>query len=248
MRLKRIEGKNIMVTIGFCEDNELQREIMQNFLLDYVKTRAVTYTVFESGEDLLRHVKEKGGFDIYILDIVMPGISGMEAAVSLRQMYDTGHIIFTTASTEYAAMSYDVDAFYYLTKPIDPAKLYRILDKACATLNPEEDVINIRTKNGDMRLKVENIMYVELKDRAPFFYLADGRVCEGVKLRAGFDKVVAPLMGDTLFTFCGVSRIVNLKYVDALDSESLLLYNGTQLYFPRSAYPDIKKLWKNNRK
>lgn len=233
-----------MITLALCEDNELQREIMKGHLDEYVQTNAVEYTVFSSGEELLNQVRAKGGFDIYILDVIMPGINGMEVASTLRQMYDTGHIIFTTSSLEYAAVSYDVDAFYYMTKPVDPVKLFRILDKACAKLNPMEDFIEIRTKSGDMRLKTKNIMYVELKDRAPFFYLHDGRVCEGLKLRGTFREVVDPLLKDKAFVFCGVGLVVNLKYVDALDSVSLLLYNGTQLYFPRSAYSELKNAWK----
>lgn len=234
-----------MITLALCEDNEMQRDITKDFLDEYVKTRSVSYEIFPSGEALLERVKAKGGFDIYILDVVMPGINGMEVATTLRQMYDTGHIIFATASLEYAAMSYDVEAFYYLTKPIVPEKLYRILDKACASLNPTEDVIEIRTKNGDTRLKIKNIMYVELNNRAPVFYMHDGRVCEGIKLRGTFHDIVEPLFCDTAFKACGVGRVVNLRYVDALDSESLLLYNGTQIYYPRSAYAELKTAWKN---
>lgn len=237
-----------MITIALCDDNDLQRELMQDMLDEYIKTRAVTYTTFSSGEKLIEHVKANGGFDIYILDVIMPGINGMEVATTLRQLYDTGHIIFATASLEYAVMSYDVEAFHYLTKPVEPSKLFRILDKACSKLNPTEDVIEIRSPKGEMRLKIKNIMYVELKDRAPYFYLNDGRVCEGLKLRGSFREIVEPLFRDSNFSFCGVGRVVNLRYVDAMDSESLLMYNGTQLYFPRSAYADLKSVWEKCKK
>ena len=234
-----------MIKIACCEDNEFQREIIQGYLEDYAKNKSVEIKVFECGEDLLHYAKEKGGFDIYLLDVVMPGINGMEVASILRRMFDNGHIIFVTASVEYAVMSYDVDAFYYMTKPVDPVKLNKILDKASEGLRSREEIIEIRAKSGDTRLKIKDVMYVELTDRAPVFYLRDGRVCEGLKLRGTFYEVVEPLFVDKAFVLCGVGKAVNLNYVDALDSESLLLFNGTQLYFPKSAYSDIKKAWRS---
>jgi len=234
-----------MITIALCEDNEFQRSLMQDILEGYMKTRSVTYQMFSNGEDLLRYVKENGSFNIYILDVVMPGINGIEVAITLRQMCDNSFIIFSTSSLEYAALSYDVDAFYYLTKPIDPAKLCRVLDKACSKLNPTEDIIEIRTKSGNTQLKTKTIMYVELKDRAPFFYTHDGHIYEGLKLRGTFHEIVSPLLSDPAFKLCGVGLVVNMQYIDAMDSESLLLDNGTQLYFPRSAYMELKNAWKN---
>ena len=234
-----------MNNIAFCEDNEFQREIMQGFLDDFAKTRSVNCKAFASGEELLKYVKLNGSFDIYLLDVVMPGINGMEIANTLRQMYDNGHIIFVTSSLEYAVMSYDVNAYYYLTKPVDPVKLNRILDSACSELTAKEETIEIRAINGDMRIRIKDIMFVELYNRAPLFHLKDGRVCEGVKLRGTFHDIVAPLFNDKSFVACGVGKVVNLKCVDALDSESLLLFNGTQIYFPRSAYADLKVAWKN---
>ena len=234
-----------MVRIAFCEDNELQREIMIGFLEDFVKTRPAVFTVFTSGEELLADVKANGGYDIYLLDVVMPGINGMEIASILRQKQDNGHIIFVTSSLEYAVMSYDVDAYYYITKPIDSSKLYRVLDKACAELNAKDEIIQIRAINGDMNIRIKDIMYVELYNRAPIFHLKDGRMCEGVKLRGTFREIVEPLFQNKAFVTCGVGKVINLTCVDAIDSESVLLSDGTQVYFPRSAYSELKLAWKN---
>lgn len=234
-----------MVTLALCEDNEFQREMMQELLEDYSgRNNTVSVEIFGSGRELLDHVKQNGGFDIYILDVVMPDMNGMEVASTLRLMKDEGKIIFTTASLEYAVASYDVKAYYYMVKPVDPNKLFRILDGAVAELKPKENTTVIRMKNGDVSLRLRDIMYVEVVDRALVVHLADGRTCKSLALRGSFRESVPDLAGDARFAACGASKLVNLKYIDAIDSETVLLKDGTIIYPPRSAYADLRRQWR----
>ena len=238
-----------MINIAFCDDNEIQREILGLMLEKYSGIHpGISYKAFESGESLLAEIKAGNSYDIYILDIIMPGINGMEIASTLRLMNDKGLIIFTTATVDYAVMSYDVQAFYYMIKPIDPDKFEKILNNAVDQLDARDNTILVKTINGDFRLKTKDIMYIEIKDRAPCYNMNNGLVCEGTKLRGSFKEAVSGLRSDPSFIECGVSRLVNLRYIDAIDSESILLHNGTQLFIPKSAYTDVKKLWKEFKK
>lgn len=235
-----------MVSIALCDDNAIQRELMYDYICEYKKNHAeIEVTSFETGYELLSQVKNEGGFDIYILDIVMPDINGLELATTLRLLGDTGKIIFTTASTEYAVASYDVQALYYMMKPVEPAKLFKILDNALTKINVREQSIEVKTQNGDIRLKTGDIMLIEIHDRGLRYHMKDGRICDGLKLRGSFKDAVKPLLdNDRNFVACGVGKLVNLLFVDAIDSESLLFRDGTMCYFPRSAYSELKKAWK----
>lgn len=163
----------------------------------------------------------------------------------MQELLDEGKIIFTTASLEYAVASYDVQAFYYMVKPVDPHKLYRILDNAIAELKPHENTTTVRTKDGDINLRLKDITYVEVVDRALVYHLSDGRTCKGLALRNAFHESVADLTANTQFAGCGASKLVNLKYVDAIDSETILMKDGTLLYPPRSAYAEPRKQWRD---
>lgn len=237
-----------LVTLALCDDNSIQREIMEELLQEYSRTyTALSVSVFESGKELLAYVKENGFFDIYILDVVMPEVNGMEIAATLRLMKDTGKIIFTTASLEYAVASYDVQAFYYMVKPVDTHKLYQILNNAIATLAPHEDRISVKTKDGDISLRFRDIMFVKVEDRALLFHLTDGRTCRSVALRGSFREAVAEMMNDSRFALCGASKLLNLKYIDAIDSDTVLFRDGTTIYPPRSAYAELRRAWNDFR-
>lgn len=237
-----------MIRIALCDDNEIQRTILQDFLTDYCNTKnEVSVFSYSDGKELLKDVIQTGHFDIYILDILMPQMNGMEIATTLRAMKDTGDIIFLTASIDYAAISYDVEALYYMIKPIQPEKLVRILDKAVAARRGN-DSFELKTKQGSVILKSSDIMYVNAENRCACYYLKDGRKCEGLALRKSFADAVKHLSEKENFAFCGVSCLVNLEYVDVIDNESAMLSDGTQLFFPRSVYGNFKKAWSALRK
>ena len=90
-------------------------------------------------------------------------------------------------------------------------------------------------------------MYIEVEDRAMLFHLADGRSCKSVALRGAFREAISPLTENKQFTACGATKILNLKYIDAVDSETILFRDGTTLYPPRSAYAELRKEWRNYR-
>ena len=106
--------------LAICDDNELQREMISDVINEYIRERRldVNVSVFESGLKLIDSVRTQGRYDIYILDMLMPEMNGLEVASTLRMLKDDGKIIFLTATLDYAVASYDVRAFYYLVKPV----------------------------------------------------------------------------------------------------------------------------------
>ena len=126
-----------MIKLALCDDETAQREAAGNLLREYAASRpalAIKLSIFSSGQELLAAAEECGGFDLYVLDIVMPGLSGIDLGVRLRELYSDGDIIYLTISPEYAVDSYAARAFYYLMKPVEPDKLFQVLDQAVAAL------------------------------------------------------------------------------------------------------------------
>ena len=81
---------------------------------------------FNSGESAGEFLEENH-VDLVFLDIQMPGISGMELAAKIE---GRALVIFTTAYSEYAVDSYNVNSVDYLVKPIDPERFTKAVTKA----------------------------------------------------------------------------------------------------------------------
>ncbi|MGQ0505926.1 MAG: LytR/AlgR family response regulator transcription factor [Myxococcaceae bacterium] len=79
------------------------------------------------GEEVLKKVRQ-GGIDVLLLDIQMPGLTGLDAMALLPS--DGPYVIFCTAHTEHAVHAFDVGAVDYLLKPIEAARLQKALERA----------------------------------------------------------------------------------------------------------------------
>ena len=82
-----------MLRIAVCDDEEQQRQRTVALLERYLGTRpalAGQVETFQSCEELLARAEAEGGFDLYLLDILMPGLSGIDAGRRLRALGDGG--------------------------------------------------------------------------------------------------------------------------------------------------------------
>lgn len=232
-----------MLKFAICDDNSMQVDLLGDILEEYLSGKGVEGKIskFSSGLSLLDAVRENGFFDVYILDMIMPGANGLETASTLRMMKDPGVIIFLTATVEYAVMSYDVKAHYYLVKPLDTPKLYKVLDDALSTLKKQPKSFVIKNHNCETKLFLEDVMYVDIENRCPVYHTKDGKEYSDKVIRGTFKEAVQNLFECSDFVFCGSSTVINKRYVDVIDSESVLLKGGVLLYPSKSGIADLKK-------
>ena len=232
--------------LAICDDNELQREMISDVINEYIRERRldVNVSVFESGLKLIDSVRTQGRYDIYILDMLMPEMNGLEVASTLRMLKDDGKIIFLTATLDYAVASYDVRAFYYLVKPVDKGRLFRVLDNAVGEMREKVQHLIIKSKLGDIIINTAEIMYVDLYERCPHYHMKDGRIAIGQAIRTSFKETLMILIQLKNFAACGVTTLVNLDYIEAMRSDCVTLRDGTALYPSRSCYPELNRTWK----
>ncbi|MEY4752528.1 MAG: hypothetical protein RJA44_203 [Pseudomonadota bacterium] len=72
--------------------------------------------------------------DVLLLDIHMPGLSGLELARRLHQLPQRPALIFVTAHAEHALAAFEVEAVDYLTKPVRRLRLQEALGRAARQL------------------------------------------------------------------------------------------------------------------
>lgn len=87
----------------------------------------ISSDVFLSGGDLLRCLQSGSHYNIYLLDIEMPGQNGIEIASVIREQDRDAIIIFITDHKEYVYEVFEVLPFRFLRKPVTAQKLSRIL-------------------------------------------------------------------------------------------------------------------------
>jgi signal transduction histidine kinase/DNA-binding response OmpR family regulator/HPt (histidine-containing phosphotransfer) domain-containing protein len=108
------QGLNVLAV----DDNEASRDILREYLASF----GYAVTVAESGEQALEIIGSQDRFDLVLLDWMMPGMTGLDVALAIREQQEPPKIILLSSwnmpSAEHLAM---VDAF--LPKPIKPSGL-----------------------------------------------------------------------------------------------------------------------------
>lgn len=155
--------------IAVCDDRPEHLKKIRELLGKYQQTRPGLESqaeYFLSGAELLDQAEERGGYDLYLLDILMPGENGISVGKRLRQMGKQGELIFLTSSNDYAADSYEVRAFFYLLKPVEEEKLFRVLDQAVEKLTQQQKkTMLLETREGTRCIPLGRILYAERAGR-----------------------------------------------------------------------------------
>lgn len=107
-----------MWNIAVCDDDTIIQQNIAQLLEQYADEPCQLYC-FTSGNELLE-VAQKTVFDLVYLDMQMPGLNGVETARFLRQQGCDAALIILTNYDDYLAAGYEVEAFRYRFKPIDP--------------------------------------------------------------------------------------------------------------------------------
>ena len=232
--------------IAICDDDALCRQDVLNMVNEYIAAsgRELTVTVYERAAALTDDVLRFGGFDIYILDIIMPGANGIQLGIELRQTDAYGKILYLTSSREYAIDAFKAKASDYLLKPVEKDKLFAALDDAINTIaNRRERSLIIKTRENSTRLVFDNILYAELLNRKVMYYLVSGETIEGSTIRTTFAEAIEELLQDARFVMCGSSIAVNLYYITMTETDTLFFNNGKKLYIGKRAGREIRSAW-----
>lgn len=237
-----------MLKIAICDDEQVWLENTALMLQEYYRGRCdtpVKIHTFTSVYDLIESVDNNAGFDLYILDVVMPGLSGIELGARVRKLDERGLIVYLTTSKDFALEAYEVGPFNYLIKPVEKEKLFTVLDKATAVLTVRcNKVISVKTKNGIQQVFFDDILYVEFAERCCHYHLKDGSLVVANQLRASFTEIMLPLLRDGRFCRCGASFVLNLHYVQAVEKASARFRNTSlSVCLPKNATASLLSAW-----
>lgn len=237
----------MQLRIAICDDEASCHETSKKLLTEYSQTNSTlsfALSFFSSGRELLDYIDNNGTFDLYILDIIMPDMNGIQLGTLLREQNDDGMIIYLTYSPDFAVESYNTDALHYLLKPIDRKQFFLCIDKAINRLKRSwAETISIKTPESTRIVPIKNILYAERVNRRIRYYLNDGTVIDSMTFSGTFQHATAPLTSFKDFLAVGSSFVVNLYHVSEITKSDLILNDGQLVPIPRRTYETVKSKW-----
>lgn len=207
------------------DDEPLAREGMLLLLQDIPELNVIGCF---NGAKKAKEFMANQDVDLIFLDIQMPGITGLEFAESIAEKT---LIIFTTAYSQYALKSYEVDAIDYLVKPVIKERLEKAVKKAFSygelLANKEEkstlesldtDYMLVKSDRKFHKILFKDIIYVEgLKDYV-VIYINDSKVITAMNL-----KTISQHLPEAFFIRVSKSYLVNSNYIDSFDNHTIYI-------------------------
>lgn len=225
--------------IALCDDQPAQLLLLQNQCRCWGASRSVPVQVqtFETAEAFLFAYETDKAFDVLLLDIQMPGISGMDLAHRLRTAGDSLTLALITAIPDYALEGYTVDALAYLLKPVSDEALYALLDKAYKR-SPAPFAL-VDHDGVTERILLSSILYLESQGHDTHI------VCEGRTLISphGLSHFAKQLGSD----FQQIHRcyLINLAHAASIHRKEVLLDNDTSLPVARGRFEPLSQAYIN---
>lgn len=119
-----------MPKIAVCDDEPRYLHDIKRLLDEYSAAHGIELvaTAFSLPFELLEHIESGAEFDLYLLDVYMPGMTGIELAGQLRRIGIEAPVVFLTTSREHALEAFGVGAAGYLAKPFQREDFFKALD------------------------------------------------------------------------------------------------------------------------
>lgn len=231
--------------VGICEDMEVQQRALRRMLEEWGARygHQLKICLYENSSVFWFDWCGSMDLDLLLLDIDLGKgqTDGMELARKIREKDPRLVILFITALTEYMNQGYDVQAIHFLVKPVEKARLWEILDRACLAVaqKKQKKTLLLREETEISVIPLENLIYAESFSHSVTLHLANG--C--VETRAlGMKELVERLPAEDFFR-CHRSYLIHLAHVERIGKCEVFLDDGSRLPVSRRREKELFRVF-----
>ncbi len=215
------------VKIALVDDDKRYLDEMEALCLAYGKNRGcpVEVSSFPGGKPFLAALAHTR-FSIVFLDIYMADTGGLATAQALRETDPTCLLVFLTSSPEFMPEAFSFHAFDYVSKPINRARVERVLDDAGKILPTFYKYIELVYDRKNLRVFLRDIVCAVTDAHYLQITLADGTALRPRITATEFLQLVGE---DSRFILANRGVILNVEHIRSFGDGCCVMDNGVKL-------------------
>ena len=231
-----------MVRIAICDDMLDELPVIAAYTYEYFESIQLGAEVSRfTHPDALLTACETEMFHVYILDIVMPMINGIELGREIRRFDREAQIIYVTTEPQYALQAYAANPINYLVKPVEKQTLFDTLTFAVSKVHiDEEQTFTVKTADSLRVIKLMDIDCCEYCSHAVVFSLKNGEEVLSRTIRESFSEYCEAISKDSHFLQCHSSFMVNVRRVERFAKDSFTLFGGKTVPIAAKQYSSVR--------
>lgn len=223
--------------LAVCDDQQEDGDLVRELVCQWATSRGVDVEVrqFPSGDAFLFQYESDKAWDILLLDVEMPGCSGVELAKRVRRENKLTQIVFVTGYSDYIAEGYDVSALHYLLKPLSREKLASVLNRAVERLKRDGRFLLLELPEELVRVPLFEVEYLEVRQN----YVTIHAGKEAYTVKKTLTAMEREL--DDRFFRVGRSFILNLSKIRKVTKREAVMLSGSPIPLPRGGYEVLNR-------
>lgn len=232
--------------VRICDDEKYYIDELETLLTAVGKEleHDMGISTYQDVEELLRDIiEEKKECHILFLDVEMPKMSGVDAAIKLRKAGYEGVICFVTSFNKYALDAYQVEALGYVAKPAQYDELKRLMKRACIEVFYRMDeeaakkrYIEVSSHGRNYIVDLKKVLYIEKRKNQAIIHMEEGEVTCYEPL-----KVLHARLDQNQFVYTHQGFIANFDKIKEVCDESVMFGEGCEIPVSRKYQKDLRK-------
>ncbi len=229
-----------MIRIAICDDEQKELMNSQKMVAQYFDgvSEEANIELYSDPKKLINTIKDGTVFDLYILDVLMGDINGIDVAKIAKSFNKNSKLFFTTTSREYAVDAFAVHADHYLVKPYSYDELKEAMNRVIKTM-PKDLYIIKSTSDGVKKIMLDSFCYSESSGHYQYVHLDNGEV---LKIRLKTNELWDELSKYSQFLRPHSGYIVNMDHVKTMSSYGMSICD-VDIPISKNTYNKVKHLF-----
>jgi len=216
-----------------CDDDELALRLISQLISEYLRSNnlQIPVDIYQSPVPLLRLIEEKGAnpYTAVFLDIGLGDNLGTEVARKIRRIDRKFYLIFITGYPDYMESSFELHTYDYIHKPVDKAKIEKLLRRLCFDIQSVPSV-TFSSDHRTITLKISDIYYITGKRNGSSFISRQGEYPTSIPLK-DLSRLVAPPISR-----CHNGYYVNIEQISDFSNRTITMKDGKIIPVGRAYY------------
>lgn len=232
-------GEMDMIRIVVADDEQRSADALARLIEKEFAGEEINYriTIFTDSRELSKKLEEGEGYDIYCLDIEMPGMDGMTLAKQIRERDRQSYLLFITSHLEYAVEGYELSAYRFIPKVLLEVKLPEAFKNIKGELRERKNrpFYLIQNNLRCEKVPLDEILYLYKNGKNVVFVTEKGTNQDRASLGEVYER-----LDQESFIYIDRGYLVNIRHVMKVKNNEMYLRDGSSLYISRSHVQEVK--------
>ena len=239
-----------MIRLAICDDQHEFIETVRKEIIGFTGELPEKLEIFpyEDSKSFWYDLSEGRVFDIILLDIEMPGLTGIELAGKLRSLLPDVYLVFISSYDKYVFDTFRYNTFRFIPKEQLEMRLQEAICSACSDIKRKiHHTYLLQTGGGEELIPLSRIVMAWREGKNAVFQIITGFQQNGEpdydtrKVRKTL-KTVFKELPPSDFTMLN-QMIVNLSQIRRVEGDAVTMNSGEVIYVPRGKVRDFKELY-----